>query len=397
PGGAESEGAESWGAEPRGTASSGGPAGASPLLSPRPEPLSSQQLREWFPRPTRLRSGATGARDSAAGDTGAGGVGATRLGSAGVTAGASGNRGAAAARPRGARTRETGAAGTNSVRGAGAGGAGAGDPAELGAGAGNTGAVGAGVGGIGAGGAGDGGAGAVDPGAGGAGAGGAVSGGTGAGGIVRPRPCFVPLLRLVLSLPSSTGLLPSLLSPPPRPSQPQLQPGSPLRVVVGFLVRVLLLSPSPTLWHFVLPLFHCVFICCLLLSRLFLPESDLTHAASPTVSRLLATIVTDPSFESSAASTLVAELVDFAAACRLDYATAFETKSKYASPPSVKGECALGTDVLEDRHEDFECLAGAVPHLVAMLLAPEGNSDAPDIPTPRSYADAITCPYSSQW
>ncbi|CAI7747310.1 unnamed protein product, partial [Closterium sp. NIES-53] len=361
PGGAESEGAESWGAEPRGTASSGGPAGASPLLSPRPEPLSSQQLREWFPRPTRLRSGATGARDSAAGDTGAGGVGATRLGSAGVTAGASGNRGAAAARPRGARTRETGAAGTNSVRGAGAGGAGAGDPAELGA-------VGAGVGGIGAGGAGDGGAGAVDPGAGGAGAGGAVSGGTGAGGI--------SLVSLSLVLPRQFALF---------------------AVVVGFLVRVLLLSPSPTLWHFVLPLFHCVFICCLLLSRLFLPESDLTHAASPTVSRLLATIVTDPSFESSAASTLVAELVDFAAACRLDYATAFETKSKYASPPSVKGECALGTDVLEDRHEDFECLAGAVPHLVAMLLAPEGNSDAPDIPTPRSYADAITCPYSSQW
>ncbi|CAI7850533.1 unnamed protein product [Closterium sp. NIES-54] len=32
-----------------------------------------------------------------------------------------------------------------------------------------------------------------------------------------------------------------------------------------------------------------------------------------------------------------------------------------------------------------------------MLLAPEGDSDAPDIPTPRSYAEAITGPYSSQW
>ncbi|CAI7866228.1 unnamed protein product [Closterium sp. NIES-53] len=42
------------------------------------------------------------------------------------------------------------------------------------------------------------------------------------------------------------------------------------------------------------------------------------------------------------------------------------------------------------------CLAAAVPHLVAMLLDPEGDSDAPDIPTPRSYAEAITSPYSSQ-
>ncbi|CAI7732070.1 unnamed protein product [Closterium sp. NIES-54] len=54
-------------------------------------------------------------------------------------------------------------------------------------------------------------------------------------------------------------------------------------------------------------------------------------------------------------------------------------------------------DVLEDRQEDFESLATAVPHLVAMLLAPEGDPDAPDIPTPRSYVEAITGPYSSQW
>ncbi|CAI7856611.1 unnamed protein product [Closterium sp. NIES-54] len=53
------------------------------------------------------------------------------------------------------------------------------------------------------------------------------------------------------------------------------------------------------------------------------PESDLARATSPTVSRLLATAVTDPSFESTAASTLVAELVDFAAACRLDYVVIF--------------------------------------------------------------------------
>ncbi|CAI7857693.1 unnamed protein product [Closterium sp. NIES-54] len=41
------------------------------------------------------------------------------------------------------------------------------------------------------------------------------------------------------------------------------------------------------------------------------PESDRARDASPTVSRLLTTAVTDPSFESAAASALVAELLDF--------------------------------------------------------------------------------------
>ncbi|CAI7858461.1 unnamed protein product, partial [Closterium sp. NIES-53] len=129
------------------------------------------------------------------------------------------------------------------------------------------------------------------------------------------------------------------------------------------------------------------------------PESDSLRAASPTITRFLATAVTDPLFESSAASALVAELVDFAAACRLDYATSLVAESASVSvyPQSVGGECALGTDVLEDRQEDFECFADASPHLVSMLLAPEGDPDAPDIPTPRSYAEAIEGPYSSQW
>ncbi|CAI7848481.1 unnamed protein product [Closterium sp. NIES-53] len=71
--------------------------------------------------------------------------------------------------------------------------------------------------------------------------------------------------------------------------------------------------------------------------------------------------------------------------------------SASASPPSVGGECALGTDVREDRQENFECLAAAVPRFASMLLAPEGDPDAPDIPTPRSYVEAISGLYSSQW
>ncbi|CAI7794906.1 unnamed protein product [Closterium sp. NIES-54] len=129
------------------------------------------------------------------------------------------------------------------------------------------------------------------------------------------------------------------------------------------------------------------------------PESDSLRAASPTVTCFLATAVTDPLFESIAASALVAELVHFAVACRLDYATSLvsESASACVCPPSVGGECALSTDVLEDRQEEFECFAATVPHLVSMLLAPEGDPDAPDIPTPRSYAEAIEGPYSSQW
>ncbi|CAI7851344.1 unnamed protein product [Closterium sp. NIES-54] len=125
--------------------------------------------------------------------------------------------------------------------------------------------------------------------------------------------------------------------------------------------------------------------------------SDSLRAASPTVTRLVATVITDPSFESTAPSALVTELVDFAAHCRLNYAASLVAESVSVCPPSVGGECALSMDVLEDRQEEFQCFAAALPHLVSTLLAPEGDPDAPDIPTPRSYAEAIEGPYSSQW
>ncbi|CAI7781817.1 unnamed protein product, partial [Closterium sp. NIES-53] len=159
-------------------------------------------------------------------------------------------------------------------------------------------------------------------------------------------------------------------------------------LLVAFVTRVLLLSSACTLWHFVLPLFHCVFLYRLLVSPLFLPSLAVSLTALA-----LATAVTDPSFDSAAASTLVAELLEFAAASRLDYATALFAEAESAGPPSIRGECALGTDVLEDRQEDFECLATAVPRFASMLLALEGDPDAPDIPTPRSYAEAITGAY----
>ncbi|CAI7829476.1 unnamed protein product [Closterium sp. NIES-53] len=344
--------------------------------------------------------------------------------------------GAGAAGPGGARTRGTGGAGAGGVGGSctGAGGTGArGVGASSPGGAGVTdGAKGTG----GAGAAGPGGARTQHPGAGGAGTGGAR---VGAGGTMQRRPFFVPpplsslpppdsVLRQVLSLPSSTGLTPSLLCPPPHQLQTQLQPDSPLPAPSSYAEqtdsltehrepesrpaspacavrtghRVPLPRPPPvpgthimTLRPSSVPL------------RVPLqsppassladgpdPESDLARAATPTVRRLLATVVSDPSFESIAASALVAELVEFAAACRLDYAASLVAESESDCPPSVGGECALGTDVLEARQKDFECLVAVVPHLVAMLLAPEGDPDAPDIPTPRSYAETITVPLS---
>ncbi|CAI7810994.1 unnamed protein product [Closterium sp. NIES-53] len=391
-GGAESEGAESGGAAPRGAAWSGGPASASARLS-------SQQLREWLVRHAHRWSGAPGA----------GGAGDTEAGGAAVPAGAGGTGRTATTGPGGARTNGVGAAGTGGV-----GSAGAGDPTEpVAAGAG---AGGARVGGPGIGGSGAARAGAVDP----------IAGG--AGGTVRPQPYFVPLLQKVLGVLSSTGLPSPFLFPPPDQSQLPLQPASPLPTPSpyseqssGLTERCELASRPVSPIHTAcrapysrpppVPGTHAM---ALRPSSVPLrvplpappesslpevpePSSDSARTASPTVACLLPTAVTDPSFESASASALVAELLDFAAACRLDYATALVAESVSASPPSVGGKCALGTDVLEDRQEDFECLAAAVACFASILLAPEGDPDAPNIPTPRSYAEAITGHYSSQW
>ncbi|CAI7789831.1 unnamed protein product, partial [Closterium sp. NIES-54] len=361
-GGAASGGAASRGAEPRGAGSEGaGSWGSEPEgVEPGGAESEGAESRGAAPRGAAL-SGAPGARG--AGDTGAGG--------AAVPAGAGGTGGTATTGPGGARISGAGAAGTGGV-----GSAGAGDPTEPGAvGAGGASVGGARVGGLGVGGAGAAGAGAVDPGAG------------GAGGTVRPRPYFVPLLQQVPCVPSST-VLPSPFLFPPQCREPASCPVSPVRTAPrapcsrpsSFPLRVPLPAPSESS-----------------LPEVPDPAANSGRTASPIVARLLALAVTDPSFDSSSASTLLAELLEFAAACRLEYATALVAESVSASPPSIEGECALGTDVLEDRQEDFECLAAAVPRFASMLLAPEGDPDAPDIPTPRSYAEVITGPYSSQW
>ncbi|CAI7904961.1 unnamed protein product [Closterium sp. NIES-54] len=125
------------------------------------------------------------------------------------------------------------------------------------------------------------------------------------------------------------------------------------------------------------------------------PESNLARPASPTDTRLLATVVTNPDFESTAAFALVTELVDFAARSRLDYVASLVTESESVSPPSVGGELALSSDVPEDRQFELECLAPTLPCFASMLLCPEGDPDALDIPTLRTYAEVIAGVYSS--
>ncbi|CAI7893421.1 unnamed protein product [Closterium sp. NIES-54] len=378
-GGAASGGAEPACAEPRG-AESGGESleGVETAFTRSPwssrlrlrVPLTSQKLHNWY---GRRQCRASAPQGSTAGGSSAGVAG-----------------------PEGARTEGTGAAGaggvvtdgTGAAEGAGsaggtraAGGAGGAGAAE---GTGATGGAGAAEG-TGA----TGGAGAAG-GAGGAGGAGAA----GAGGIAQlrlffalPYPSSQPprdsALRQVLSLPLSTGLPLQPGSPLPAPSPYTEQTGGlaerrehasrPVSLIrSGRSGRRVPRQRQPAVSgpHLVV---RCPSSPPLRVPLPSPPTSSMPDVADPasdqfrdehsTVTRLLATVVTDPSFESAAASALVAELVDFAAHCRLDYAASLVAEFESVYPPSVGGECALGTDVLEDRHEDLECLAAAAPHL----------------------------------
>ncbi|CAI7834754.1 unnamed protein product, partial [Closterium sp. NIES-53] len=301
------------------------------------------------------RAAGAGGTASAGGSAAAGGTGVGGAPGAGPGDSTS-TGGAGAAGPGGARTGDTVAAGL-----AGAPGAGAGGPARVGATRGTGARAGVSAGGP---------------------AGAGAAGGTGTRGAAQPQPYFVPLLEQVLGLPPSSVPAPSLECPPPVQSESQLQLASPLPApspyagLTGGLaerrepesrpaspVRTARTSrrvprPRPP----AIPGTHQMALrpstapqCVPLpsptssLPALADPASDSLGAASPTIMRLLATVVSDPSFESTAASALVTELVDFAAHCRLDFAASLVAESASLCPSSVGGECALSTDFLEDR------------------------------------------------
>ncbi|CAI7904941.1 unnamed protein product [Closterium sp. NIES-54] len=319
PGGAESGGAEPGGAEPGGAASGGTePGGAEPRGA--------------------HRAAGAGGPPVAPGPGGACTSGTRAVGTGGATAAAG-----------------VGPAGASGAAGAGAaGGVGAGVGTAGAAGAGAAGGVGAGVGPVGGTAGAAGGPGAAGParvgtvGAGGATDTGAATGGTStvpgsSGGPARPRPYFVPLLEQVLGLPPSPGPAPPLECPQPVQSQSPLPPVSPLPAPSPYAgptgglaerrepasrpaspVRTTRTSrraprprppavpgthqmtPRPSTAPLRVPLPSPPESSLPVLAD---PASDSLRAASPTVARLLSTVVTDPSFESTAASALVAELV----------------------------------------------------------------------------------------
>ncbi|CAI7762175.1 unnamed protein product, partial [Closterium sp. NIES-53] len=372
-------GAKSGGAGPRGAEPGGAGSArvASRSASSRQELLSPQELREWFARRwsraagaggTTVATGPGGARTSGPGAAGTGGAaGAAGVGPAGGTAGAVG--GTRAAGPAG-----VGAAGASGAAGAGAaGGVGASGSTDAGT------SAGAGVGAVGRGGV---------------ASAGAAAGGTGAvpagsGGTARPRPYFVRLLEQSQLQPVSPLPAPSPYTGPTgglaKRREPASRPALPVRTA-----RTSRRAPRPR--PSAVPGTH---------QMALRPSTAPLRVPLPSPPESSLPVLADPESDSlhgaSAASALVAELVDFAARCRLDYAASLVAESASVCPPSVGGECALSTDVLEERQEEFQCFAAALPHLVSSLIAPEGDPDAPDIPTPRSYAEAIEGPYSSQW
>ncbi|CAI7745850.1 unnamed protein product [Closterium sp. NIES-53] len=369
-GGADSGGAGSGGAaSPSGGGAVGAPAPGPCVGQQQPpsrlETLSPQQLREWvvrrgcsgagawsFTGPGATGAGGTARGTGAGGAVGAGGHGAAGAGgiagAVGRAAGAGGAAGAGAAGARGAGGAGTGGARAASAGGAGAAGAGNAGAASAGGAGGAAGAGGAGAGGAGgarAGGTGGaraaGTGGARAGGAGGAGAGGARAAGSGgaraagAGGA-SARGAGAADDTVAAWLPTACSFSLQLSDS----LTERREPDSRASILVRARRRVVVPSPPASS-----------------LPDVADPESDIVRAASPT-KRLV--------FDSDC-------------------------------PPSVGGETSLGRDVLKDRQLELEHLATAAPHLAAMLLCPDGDPDALDIPTLRTYVEAISGDHPSQW
>ncbi|CAI7754971.1 unnamed protein product [Closterium sp. NIES-54] len=281
------------------------------------------------------------------GDTRGAGTGDATTRGAGSGGATFGGVDAAAGGTRGYGATSTGVGGTGA---SGTGGSGSGGTATGGAG-------GSGAGGTGAGGAGVGGA--VGSGDGGTGADGTR--GTGAGSAMQPwqqRPFFVDQPRACVS---SCHTVCTRRAPRVRPP---LVPGTHTMALRPSSVAQRPVLPSPPLSS---------------LLKVPDPESDLARATSPTAMHVLATLVTNPTYEFAAASALVTELVDFADACCLDYFASLVSESNY--PPSVEGELALGSDVLEDMQVELECLAVAWHDTLRRTLAALGFAPSTSDPS----------------
>ncbi|CAI7795138.1 unnamed protein product [Closterium sp. NIES-53] len=137
---------------------------------------------------------------------------------------------------------------------------------------------------------------------------------------------------------------PRALKPPPRaavhathaPPHPLLHPALPLQLHTVLLRSIPRRSPPPS----ILPSPPKSSFT----ASASTPITDYYHATRPIVTRVLASLITDPRASPSSVSALTAADADFAATRRLDYAP----RVVPARPLSIGGECALGCDVLED-------------------------------------------------
>ncbi|CAI7818221.1 unnamed protein product [Closterium sp. NIES-54] len=125
------------------------------------------------------------------------------------------------------------------------------------------------------------------------------------------------------------------------------------------------------------------------------PLSDYLRASHPVVSRVLSSLVTHSTAPPLSVSALITTTASLASSHRLDYAS--HLVSGTARSPSTGGVPGFALEVLEDRQFELGFLTAAVPHLCAMLLAPEGDPDALEIPIPRTYAEEVSGPWASYW
>ncbi|CAI7737475.1 unnamed protein product [Closterium sp. NIES-53] len=128
-----------------------------------------------------------------------------------------------------------------------------------------------------------------------------------------------------------------------------------------------------------------------LTASLSTPVTDYYHVFYLVLSRVLASLFTDPRASLSSVTALTTAVTEFASTRRLDCAT-----SLVAAPPTTP-LADWGESALEDGQFELEFLAAASPHLCAMLLAPEEDPDALYIPTPCTYAEAVSGPWASHW
>ncbi|CAI7757969.1 unnamed protein product [Closterium sp. NIES-53] len=119
------------------------------------------------------------------------------------------------------------------------------------------------------------------------------------------------------------------------------------------------------------------------------PIFDYYHTfrlGSPVFSPLLLWTLAPPPLSVSALTAVVADL---ASTRCLDYATHMVAPR----PLFARGKSSLGCDVLEDKQFELEFLEAASPHLCAMLLAPDGDPSAFDIPNFSTHCETV----SGQW